>query len=47
MTSLIIASGPMFTAPLSVVYLNEDVNRNVAFGTLLTIIGVLMVIVIL
>jgi drug/metabolite transporter (DMT)-like permease len=46
-TSLIIASGPMFTAPLSVVYLNEDVNRNVAFGTLLTIIGVLMVIVIL
>ncbi|NHI88016.1 MAG: EamA family transporter [Candidatus Thorarchaeota archaeon] len=45
-TSLIVASGPMFTAPLSVVYLDEDVNRNVAFGTMLTIIGVLMVIVI-
>lgn len=47
LTSLIVASGPMFTAPLSVVYLDEDVNRNVAFGTILTIIGVLMVIIIL
>lgn len=46
-TSLIVASGPMFTAPLSMVYLDEDVNRNVAFGTILTIIGVLMVIIVL
>jgi drug/metabolite transporter (DMT)-like permease len=46
-TSLIVASGPMLTAPLSVVFLNEDVNRSVAFGTLLTIIGVLMVVIIL
>jgi drug/metabolite transporter (DMT)-like permease len=46
-TVLIIASAPMFTAPLSVIYLDEDVNRNVAFGTILTIIGVLMVILVL
>ncbi|MHA2081262.1 MAG: EamA family transporter [Candidatus Thorarchaeota archaeon] len=46
-TSLIIASGPMFTAPLSAIYLDEDVNRNVAIGTILTIIGVLMVVIIL
>ncbi len=46
-TVLIIASAPMFTAPLSVIYLEEDVNRNIALGTILTIIGVLMVIIIL
>ncbi|MFX1578971.1 MAG: DMT family transporter [Promethearchaeota archaeon] len=45
-TALIIASAPMFTAPLSVVLLDEDVNRKVAFGTILTIIGVLLVIII-
>lgn len=46
-TSLIIASAPMFTAPLSALFLDEDVNRNVALGTILTIIGVLMVVIIL
>ncbi|MFW9953915.1 MAG: DMT family transporter [Candidatus Thorarchaeota archaeon] len=46
-TSLIVASGPMLTAPLSVIYLDEDVNRNVAIGTLLTVIGVLLVVIIL
>jgi drug/metabolite transporter (DMT)-like permease len=46
-TSLIVASAPMFTAPLSAIYLDEDVNQRVAFGTILTIIGVLMVVVII
>ena len=45
-TALIIASGPMFTAPLSALVLDEDVNRNVAIGTIMTIIGVLMVVLI-
>ena len=45
-TALIIASAPMFTAPLSALFLNEDVNRNVAVGTILTIIGVLLVVLI-
>jgi drug/metabolite transporter (DMT)-like permease len=45
-TVLIISSAPMFTAPLSAVFLDEDVNRNVAIGTILTIIGVLMVVLI-
>ena len=45
-TSLIVASAPMFTAPLSAIYLDEDVNRKVAIGTILTIIGVLMVVLI-
>ena len=46
-TSLVVASAPMFTAPLSAIYLDEDVNQRVALGTILTIIGVLMVVVIL
>ncbi len=46
-TSLIVASAPMLTAPLSAIYLNEDVNRQVVVGTVLTIIGVLMVVIIL
>jgi drug/metabolite transporter (DMT)-like permease len=46
-TVLIIASAPMFTAPLSAIFLDEDVNRNVGIGTILTIIGVLLVIIIL
>ncbi len=40
----IIASGPMLTAPLSAMYLDEDVNRQVGLGTLLTILGVILVI---
>jgi drug/metabolite transporter (DMT)-like permease len=43
-TAPIIASGPMLTAPLSAMYLDEDVNRQVALGTLLTILGVILVI---
>ncbi len=43
-TSLIIASGPMLTAPLSAVYLGEDVNRRVTLGTILTIMGVFFVV---
>ncbi|TFG30515.1 EamA family transporter, partial [Candidatus Thorarchaeota archaeon] len=35
-TSILVASAPMITAPLSAVYLNEDVNKYVAFGTLFT-----------
>jgi drug/metabolite transporter (DMT)-like permease len=46
-TSLIVASAPMFTAPLSAIYLDEDVNRRVAIGTILTILGVLMVVIII
>jgi drug/metabolite transporter (DMT)-like permease len=46
-TSLIVASAPVFTAPLSAIYLDEDVNQRVALGTILTIIGVLMVVVII
>ena len=46
-TSLVVASAPMITAPLSAVYLDEDVNQRVAIGTILTIIGVLMVVIIL
>jgi uncharacterized membrane protein len=37
----------MFTAPLSAIYLDEDVNRQIVIGTILTILGVLMVVIIL
>jgi drug/metabolite transporter (DMT)-like permease len=40
----VIAAAPVFTAPLSALYLGEDVNRKVALGTLLTIIGVILVV---
>ncbi|MFW9770336.1 MAG: DMT family transporter [Candidatus Thorarchaeota archaeon] len=43
-TSVIVAAAPVFTAPLSVLYLGEDVNWKVAIGTLLTIIGVVLVV---
>ena len=46
-TSLIVASAPIFTAPLSAIYLDEDVNRRVAIGTILTILGVLMVVILI
>ncbi len=45
-TAVVIAAAPVFTAPLSAVYLGEDVNRRVASGTLLTIIGVFLVVII-
>lgn len=43
-TAVVIASAPIFTAPLSALYLGEDVNRKIAFGTLLTILGVFLVV---
>ncbi|TFG26150.1 hypothetical protein EU528_14885, partial [Candidatus Thorarchaeota archaeon] len=43
-TSILVASAPMITAPLSAVYLNEDVNKYVAFGTLFTIVGIFLVV---
>jgi drug/metabolite transporter (DMT)-like permease len=46
-TAVIIASAPVFTVPLSAIYLHEDVNRKVVFGTLMTILGVILVVVIL
>ncbi|TFG30312.1 EamA family transporter [Candidatus Thorarchaeota archaeon] len=46
-TSVMIASAPVITAPLSALYLREDVNKNVGIGTILTILGVLLVVVIL
>jgi drug/metabolite transporter (DMT)-like permease len=46
-TSILIASAPAITAPLSALYLHEDVNRKVGYGTILTIIGILLVVIIL
>ena len=43
-TSVLIASAPMITAPLAVVYLREDVNRFVIIGTMLTIVGIILVV---
>jgi drug/metabolite transporter (DMT)-like permease len=45
-TSVLIASAPVITAPLSALYLQEDINRNVGVGTALTIIGILLVVII-
>jgi drug/metabolite transporter (DMT)-like permease len=45
-TSVIGAAAPIFTAPLSAIYLGEDVNRKIVLGTLLTILGVFLVVVI-
>jgi drug/metabolite transporter (DMT)-like permease len=46
-TAVIIASAPVFTVPLSALFLREDVNRRVTIGTLMTIIGVILVTLIL
>lgn len=43
-TSVIIASAPMITAPLSAIFLKEDVNKFIAIGTILTIVGILLVV---
>jgi drug/metabolite transporter (DMT)-like permease len=43
-TAVIVASAPVMTAPLSAIYLNEDMNRRVVVGTLTTILGVILVI---
>ncbi|MHA2210359.1 MAG: DMT family transporter [Candidatus Thorarchaeota archaeon] len=45
-TSVVIASAPIFTAPLSAIYLKEEMGVKVAGGTLLTIIGVILVVII-
>ncbi|RDE17185.1 MAG: hypothetical protein C4K48_00205 [Candidatus Thorarchaeota archaeon] len=45
--SIIIASGPALTLPLSVVFLGEAANRSVLVGTLLTIIGIILVTVVI
>ena len=46
-TSVLIASAPVITAPLSTLYLREDVNKYVGIGTILTVLGILMVVIIL
>jgi len=46
-TSILIASAPVITAPLSVIYLREDMNKSVIIGTVLTIMGILLVVFIL
>lgn len=43
-TSVVVAAAPVITAPLSVIYLGENVNTKVIIGTLLTIIGVCLVV---
>ncbi|MGY5881658.1 MAG: DMT family transporter [Candidatus Thorarchaeota archaeon] len=45
-TSVMIASAPVITAPLSALYLREDVNSKVGIGTILTILGILLVVII-
>jgi drug/metabolite transporter (DMT)-like permease len=45
-TAVIIASAPIFTVPLSAIFLGEDVNRRVTIGTLMTILGVILVVLI-
>ncbi|MGY5871825.1 MAG: DMT family transporter [Candidatus Thorarchaeota archaeon] len=45
-TSVLIASAPVFTAPLSAWYLYEDVSKQVGVGTILTILGILLVVVV-
>ncbi|MHA2119404.1 MAG: DMT family transporter, partial [Candidatus Thorarchaeota archaeon] len=41
-TAVIIASAPIFTAPLSAIYLKEEMGVKVVGGTLLTILGVVL-----
>ncbi|MDF1539159.1 MAG: DMT family transporter [Candidatus Thorarchaeota archaeon] len=43
-TSIIMASSPLFGAPLSVMYLKERMTRSIGAGTLLIFIGVLLVV---
>ncbi len=46
-TAVIVASAPIFTAPLSAIYLKEEMGAKVVGGTLLTIIGVILVVILL
>ncbi|MFW9810127.1 MAG: DMT family transporter [Candidatus Thorarchaeota archaeon] len=43
-TAVIVAAAPVFTAPISAFYLGEVVNRKVGLGTILTILGVILVV---
>lgn len=42
--SIIVASAPLFTTPLSVFYLGEQVTKPVVVGTLMTFMGIVLVI---
>jgi drug/metabolite transporter (DMT)-like permease len=42
--SIILAAGPLFTTPLSVIYLKEKVTWSLVTGTLFTFLGVILVI---
>jgi drug/metabolite transporter (DMT)-like permease len=44
-TAVIVASAPIFTAPLSAIYLKEEMGVKVVGGTLLTILGVILVVI--
>jgi len=41
--SIIVASAPLFTTPLSVFYLGEQVTKPVVVGTLMTFMGIVLV----
>ncbi|MFX0055207.1 MAG: DMT family transporter [Promethearchaeota archaeon] len=45
-TSVVVASAPIFTAPLSAIYLKEEMDTKVITGTIMTVIGVILVILI-
>ncbi|MFW9802035.1 MAG: DMT family transporter [Candidatus Thorarchaeota archaeon] len=45
-TSVLVASAPIFTAPLSAIYLKEEMDVKVIAGTILTVIGVILVVMI-
>ncbi|MFX1331894.1 MAG: DMT family transporter [Promethearchaeota archaeon] len=46
-TSVIVASAPIFTAPLSAIYLKEEMGLKVVGGTILTVVGVALVVIII
>ncbi|MFW9888325.1 MAG: DMT family transporter [Candidatus Thorarchaeota archaeon] len=46
-TSVIVASAPIFTAPLSAIYLKEEMGLKEVCGTILTVVGVVMVVIII
>jgi drug/metabolite transporter (DMT)-like permease len=46
-TSVLTASAPIFTVPMSAIYLKEEMGVKVVGGTLLTIIGVILVVILL
>lgn len=44
-TAIIMASSPLFGTPLSIVYLKERVTRTIGVGTVLTFLGIILVII--